>query len=336
MTKTEKGLTLGVIGLGIMAIALAVFLYLNNRSLQAERNQLTKKDAEVQQLDTRLQIAESNLLAQRELNRQALSELSNEVKDLMKKYDLELQSRDETIAKLVNSVKGGSTNVTVENTTNIDREVLESVKIGYSWADKFKRFHLQDPNIWDEGDETFKAQQHLRVRGYVLQGKDGKLQTRHVDVEEIYQKGLDENGKPIFDRVPGSSFELVDADFSYVDPKIQEKTFLDIFALRPYASFDTAISPGLGIEFIQFGRWIDWANVGLGAELSADLSDPLGSSLQNSRVGLSAQYHFIPPFLGTNMALGAGVSVPFRDLSVPVLTIDAMFYLTDPIPLFGE
>lgn len=331
----EKWISIGIVVLlsmlGVMAIAFSV---LHGKYEQAH-SQLTKKDAEAQQLDTRLQIAESNLLAQKELNRLALQELSSEMKDFMKKHDLKLQSRDETIARLVNSIRGGSTKVIVENNTNLEDEEVESIKIAYSWEDKYKRFHLQDPDIWVQDDEQFTYQQHLRVRGYVFQGKNGKLQTRHVNIEEIYKKGLDENGKPIFARVPDSSFELIDANFSYVDPKVNKKGFRDIFALRPYASFDTALSPGLGLEFIQLGRWLDWTNVGIGAELSADLSDPLGASLQHSRIGLSAMYHFIPPLLGTNLALGAGLSVAFMDLTVPIFTIDAMFYLSDPIPLFG-
>jgi hypothetical protein len=76
--------------------------------------------------------------------------------------------------------------------------------------------------------------------------------------------------------------------------------------------------------------------LGVYTKLSADLKDPLKGSLQNSRIGIGINYHFIPPVIKTNFAIGAAINLPFNKLDSPVLTVDAILYLTEDLNPFVE
>ena len=94
--------------------------------------------------------------------------------------------------------------------------------------------------------------------------------------------------------------------------------------------------PGIGLEVLNAGKLADYYNFGLYGKLSADLADPLGGSLQNSRMGIGINYHIAPPWLKSNFAIGASLNLPFNQLNNPILTIDAILYLTEDLNPFVE
>ena len=116
-----------------------------------------------------------------------------------------------------------------------------------------------------------------------------------------------------------------------ISEKEKQWRLLDPITLRPVAFIDTALTPGIGLEVVNLGRWVPWANVGIVPKVAFDLSDPLGGSLQNSRMGVGVVYHLVPPLVNTNFALGASISTPFNDLGTMVFTLDATFYLTQDL-----
>lgn len=316
--------------------------------LEDEKNKLTARDAQVQQLDTELGIAKSELNEVQELNnkyKEEISGFSEKLKEKINEYDLQLKSRDETITALRNKIEGGTTTTIVrglrepvENNEACPKP--EELVIGYAWQDDLGRFHLEDPDIFVEGNEIFVSQQYLQVVGHVFYGKDGQLQVKRIEVREVIPDGEGLDGKPKYRAVPDADITLVASNFEYSNNlPVRKKGLLDIITLRPFVSFDTALTPGLGLELVNLGRLIDYANIGLNTKLALDLSDPLGGSLQRSRIGVGTQYQLLPPFLDTNIALGVGLSMPFDhigDIRHLTFTIDAIFYLTPDLNPFSS
>jgi hypothetical protein len=330
----------------LTAAFLTVFVYAGYlvKQLHEQSLVLTAKDAEVQQLDLDLGLAKSELLNSKDLEKnfqKEFSELDDRLKKLIKEHDLEIKSRDITIAKLNNKVSGTSV-VKVDPVENVCRDgtcpPIENTKISYQWIDDKNRFMLEDPNIWTPDDEVFTSEQFFKVTGYVFEAKDGQLQTKNVQLQEVVQDG--ENWIP----VSGSKVTLLDSKFQYTNRLVENSapSLLDIITLRPYVSYDTALSPGVGFEIINLGRYFPGANLGIGPKASADVTDVLQGSLLQSRLGVDLIYHLAPPVLDTNLGIGVGVSSPVLTntlLDAGTLgnlrfTLSMHFYLTDDLSPF--
>lgn len=337
----------------ILAVGAGVYFFYQ---LEDERTKLTAKDAQIQQLDSELGLSKSSLVDANQLNDQLKKDLAKfpeELRQKIKEYELQLQNRDETIAALRNEVKGGHTDVVVKGPREDDGEPdvdsppstcvptdVQQLVIAYAWEDDLGRFHLVDPDIFIEDNERFTSTQYITVVGHVFYGKDGNLQVKKVEIQEVIPSGHDKSGKPVYKAVPGSNVELVDSKFEYVNTlPVRKRGLLDVITLRPFASFDTALTPGLGIEWVNLGRLIDYANFGFNTRLALDVSDVLGGSLQSSRIAAGIQYQLVPPFFDTNLAIGASVGMPFNhiaDINHMVFTIDAIFYLTPDLNPFSS
>ena len=342
-------------GLIVLVLLLGTFSAYTFNELQNEQIKLTARDAEIQQLDASIGLSRSRLLEVEELNKKFerdIAEFPERLQKLIKEHNLQLKSKDVAIAFLQSKVRGGHTKVVIKDShgsnenTNSQSPIIEDIDgnpieppnqvISYEWEEKLGRFKLKDPDIFVSNNEEFQSNQHMKVIGHVFFGKDGQLQIRKVELQEVVPNGTDENGNPKFELVPNSTIALIDSQFEYTNNlPVKKKRLLDIITLRPIATFDTAVTPGLGIEFANLGRLIDYVNLGLNAKVSADLSDPLGGSLQQSRMSIGAHYQFIPPFVDTNFAVGASVGVPFSDLTQPVFTVDLVLFLTQDLSPFN-
>jgi len=345
-----------IIAMTIAMLALGAFSFYSFNSWQDEINKLSAKDAQIQQLDTELGLAKSELLSSNELNQKYKDEIDHfpeELQKIINEYNLQLKSKDSLIAQLRNKVKGGKTRVVIidrpESDGNNDgrgvtiededgNKINPSEQIiSYEWEENLGRFKLVDPDIFTPNNEEFTSSQHMKIVGHVLYGKNGQLQIRKVELQEVIPDGIDENGNIKYKNVPNSKVELVDSQFEYTNNlPLKKKNLLDVITLRPVATFDTAMTPGLGMEFANLGRLIDYANVGVNTKISADLTDPLGGSLQKSRMSVGLHYQFVPPLIDTNFAIGASIGVPFNDLRQPVFTIDAILFLTQDLSPFAS
>jgi hypothetical protein len=286
---------------------------------------------DIQSLNEDLGLADSELTSQKALTEQYKSELTKKDADFEKereKYKLEIRSKDRLIANLQGKTEGGSSGTgTVVACPGLPPN--KQLSIEYHWQDTLKRFHLEDPDIFVQNNETFTYSQNIKVKGEVFKDKTGNLQVRRVTVEEVTK-----DGQPIKD----SAVSIVESKFDYVNEKLEEKQkkLIDVFTFRPLATFDIALQPGIGFEVANLGRYVDYTNIGIYGKVSADVSDPLGGSLQNSRLGIGLDYHFVPPAVKTNFAVGAAVNLPFNKLGSPVITVDAILYLTEDLNPFVE
>lgn len=345
LTDKQKNWIMGIL-IVLLLSCLGGMAYLF-KSLDQERRELDIKDAAVMQLNTELGLTKSLLVEEKELNKkyqQELDQLPQQLKELIDENNLRLQSRVDAVGKLVTKVtresKGKATIRYTESGETVPVEELDLPKnsvIQYEWEDNLGRFKLEDPDILSPGNETFTAKQSLRIRGLVFYAKDGRLRTQHLDVHEVVLTGEDKEGNPIYSPVKDSKFSLIDAKFEYVDlNKSNYKSAWRMITLRTFGSYDTAVMPGFGIELFNVGRYLDYLNLGMNLKVSADTTDPFAGSLQNSRIGIGLHYHLLPPLFDSNLAVGASVSIPFNDLKSPILTLDFIFFLTQPIELFNE
>lgn len=297
---------------------------------------ITSKIEEIQEFDQKLGIAESELRREEDLAVKYKDEIESFKKELktksdkIKTQDLVIKSRDETIA-ILNGVigpGGGSTSTTVVGNTNVSA-VCGGEVIAYQWSDKNKRFSLSDPDIAISDNEEFTYRQLIRVKGVVVSDKEGNVQIKKVSAEEVLER-TDENGNAVFETIPDSNLKLVSSQFEYTNELKEKKGFrvFDPITLRPVVGFDTALTPSVGIEVANIGRWLPYVNIGLVPKIAFDVSDPLNGSLQNSRVGVGLIYHLAPPFIDTNVGIGMSLSTPFNNVGQMVLTVDATFYLT--------
>jgi hypothetical protein len=336
--KNKRLIALFTTGFVFILILLVLFLgsalqfqqdKIDALSLQIE---LTNKNhqLDIQTLNEDLGLADSQLTSQKALTEQYKSELTKKDVEFEKerqKYKLEIRSKDKIIAVLTGKINGGSSGTGGLVCPGLPPE--KQPVVNYFWQDHLKRFRLDDPDILVQNNETFTYSQNIKVKGEVFKDKTGNLQVRKVSVEEVTS-----NGEIIKD----TKVSLLDSQFNYVNDKIEEKqkSLLDVFTFRPLATFDIALQPGIGFEIANLGRYVDYANIGLYGKVSADVSDPLNGSLQNSRIGIGLNYHFVPPVVKTNFAIGAAVNLPFNKLDSPVLTVDAILYLTEDLNPFVE
>jgi hypothetical protein len=336
--KNKRLIVLFTVGFVFILVLFVLFLgtALNeqNKKINVLTMQLeaTKKNHELEILNFNksLGLADSQLVTQKALTEQYKKQLTDKDKDFEKereKYNLDIRSRDRTIATLRGKLNGGNSGTGTVVCPGLPPE--KQPVVDYFWEDNLKRFRLDDPDIFVKNNERFSYSQNIKVKGEVFKDKTGNIQVRRVSIDEVDSEG---------NLIPDSSVSIKESEFKYVNEKLEEKEkkLIDVFTFRPLAIFDIALQPGIGFEVANLGRYIDYANVGLYGKVSADVSDPLNGSLQNSRLGIGLNYHFIPPFVKTNFAVGAAVNLPFNKLDSPVLTVDAILYLTEDLNPFVE
>lgn len=355
----EKWKYYGLIGLVVIAAvgllsstALGYSLYMTSKNLADANRVINAKIDEIQEFDSKLGIAESDLRREKDLREKYQDEIKAFQRELQQKTDkirtkdLQISSRDQTIAALRKKITGGTSTVTEVDTkkdetgqevkfeTIVDvKEVCSDKTLAYSWKDEHDRFRLRDPDISQSGDETFEYKQYIKITGLVLTDDTGNVQVKKITATEVL-RGEDDAGNPVYEAVKDGDLLLVDSSFEYTNKEENDKHILDIVTLRPFVSFDTAVTPGFGLELINLGRYIDYANFGLYGKLAFDVSDPLGGSLQRSRFGVGLAYHIVPPLVSTNFAIGASVSTPFNDIGQVVFTVDIILYLTEDLNPF--
>ena len=326
LEKMKTGLLI-VLTIGLVISIIAIF------GLNKELNNSTEigatKDAIIQEMNTKLGLAQSTLESSKQLNENYKSEIDQfptEIKKIVDKNQLELRSRDETIAKLKNSVSGGTTTVVV----NTPPSATNQGSISYEWSDKLSRFKLTDPDIFTKDNEKFEYNQNFRVIGQILSNKDGKFQLRHMELQEVVPDGTVVDGKINYKPVDGGKLSIVDSKFEFTPPPPPAKTLSDLFTLRILAIYDSQLDPGIGLEVINGKKLLNYANFGLNVSNAFNLTDPLHGSLQKSRIGIGIDYQLVPPLVDSNFGIGLTVSTPYNNLiNQWYLTIDGIFFLTN-------
>lgn len=306
--------------------------------LRRVNNVINAKVDEIQTFDSNLNIAESDLRIQKDLiskYKKELNEMDLEFKKLTKDYNLKLKTRDSSIAYWKGRASGGTQTIT---TPKVDGETFDTVveidvkelcggkTLAYEWKDNDLRFHLYDPDISVSGDEVFEYKQYVSIRGYVFSDDTGQIQIKRIEVKEVTP--VERDGDTVYLPIPGQNVKLVDSKFEYINSLEHSNKWSDVFGIRALVLMDTNLYPGIGIEVLNLGRWIDWANVGLYGKLAFNVQEDF-SNLNQSTVGAGVLYHFVPPLVNTNMAIGISANTPFNHVGRIMLSIDAIFFLNN-------
>lgn len=291
--------------------------------------QLNEKEQELQKLRTDLGVSKSELITQSDLAdriKNDKEEVDKNFNEFVKEHNLNIRSRDRTIARLQGVIKGGSSETVVIPVNPGDKDVCSQINkcvVSYFWEDDLQRFQLEDPNIFEKGNETFKNNQIFKIYGEIWEQEDGSLQTRRLVLREMF-KDTDGEYKPIED----AKAEILDSEFEYHNPPTVETEWewTDLFRLRAIAVGGIEILPnsgnvtfGLGVEFMTFYGF------GLGSYTSLDFQDP-----ENIAQHISLQYN--PTIFDTELNFGAFVSVgtPFvRAFNAYQFNAGLVFYLNN-------
>lgn len=291
--------------------------------------QLTEKERELQKMNTELGLAKSELMTQKELSerlKQDKEEVDDKFEKFKKEHNLKIKSRDKTIAGLKQQLKGGSSDVNVV-TVSDDPKGCEGIEsrciISYNWQDHLQRFKLTDPNIFEEGNETFESDQVFKIYGEVYEQEDGSLQTRRLVLREVT---LGEDGT--YQPIPNAKADIVDSQFEYHNPPTIDTEFswLDLFRLRAIALGSVTAFPdsgalklGLGLEFFN------WEGFGINTHTAIDFTD---ITKWEHRIGIA----YNPTIFEQELNLGVGVSAgtPYAKFGqIWSFNIDLIFYLHD-------
>jgi hypothetical protein len=281
-------------------------------TIEDQAGALSGSKSDLQKMNQQLGLAETTVVSRDKV----IKDYAATMKDLKKELDglkgakrIAPISKDKIIVVVEKRVDGGTQ--TVKEEAGI---------VAYNWADPTGRFSLADPDIRTSGDESFKYLLKVKVTGFVLQDKTGAFQARQVVAQEVYTV----DGK----EVVGPALPLESNIYEYA-PKLKESSIFDIWHPRLYVALDTQLTPNIGVELLNAGRYWDYANVGLGTFIATDLAK-LPNSVLDSRLGVSLQYTFIPPLLSSNIAVGLGISTPFNSfLQDYEVTGSLIFFFTN-------
>lgn len=345
--KVKRNLTILASLLLLTTLSLSYLCYKTYNKLEEANIVLKSKIDDIQDFNKKLGLANSNLRRQDDLIKKYESEMGTmeaEFLALKNKYDLDIKSRDETIAKLKGGTTGGTTIVVVENQKDDQASSTEETKftkISYQWQDPTQRFKLVDPNIFEKNNEIFEYIQYLKLKGYVFSDATGNIQVRKVAIQEVLPV-TQKDGSIKYKEIKDSKVELVESEFEYSNESKRNKVFLDIFSLRPLATFDLlaipggkGFLPGLGVEVFNIGNLIDYANLGIYGKLALDLDNPQNGSLQSSRLGVGVNYWLTPPIINTNFSIGLSASTPLNNFGQALVTMDLIVYLTGDLNPFS-
>jgi len=287
--------------------------------------QLSDKERDLQAAHNELGIAQSELVTQKELAKRLAKEkeeLDAKFKAFIKKHNLEIASKDETIAKLNQQIAGGNSGTVITGCDNL-KEAVKACIIEYNWEDPLKRFKLHDPNIFTLNNEVFNSSQYFKVYGEVWKQKNGSLQTRRLILREM-KKVKDGT----FAEIPNAKAEIVDSDFTYsnelVDPGAWE--WKDLFRLRFIMGADINLYPRAGKTNLGAGlEFFSCKGLGINTHTLIDFKD-IGQSAQH----LGIAYN--PTLFGSqlNLAIGASVGTPFaRMFKDYTVGLDLIFYINN-------
>lgn len=287
--------------------------------------QLTAKERELQSMNSDLGVAKSELVTQDELIKRLKADKQETDKkfDLFKKkYNLEIKSRDITIASLKQQLHGGnsSTNVTGDA---VCESVASKCVISYNWEDQLGRFKLQDPNIFEKGNETFESNQLFKVYGEIYEQRDGSLETRRLVLREVYK---DKNGK--FVDIPDAKANIVDSKFEYHNPPSINivSSWTDLFSLRAIATGSVAVIPGMGLLRLGLGtEFFQYKGFGINTCSAIDFHD-----IKNWEHRLGIVYS--PKVFGQDINFGLGLSAgtPYYKFGKQwSINLDLVFYINN-------
>jgi hypothetical protein len=326
--------------LGSLLLALAfaaggAYAYHRYRDAAWERRQaeyqrqlqghLTEREKQIEALNTELGVARSQLVTQGALEQQYQARLSSNDEAFEKfrqEHALAVTSLSQSTLELREQLQGGTE--TAREVAPPPSQPTEPSQaparpvIAYEYTDKEGRFHLQDPDIWVQGDELVQLKQLFQVEGTVLRQVDGSLMTERVQLLEVAPTGAGQYREL-------AKARLVDARFTYANAPLDEPPPGLRWGPSWMATMGTSFRSARLLRFGASVRMVRLGSFGLAGGLSSDLHF---ESLEGS--GGDLFLTFTPSIRGRELglALGGGVHLPLAGQVrvLPTLTLNFVIY----------
>ncbi len=286
--------------------------------------QLSDKERELQAANNELGLAKSNLTTQEELNKQLQKEkqeIDAKFQEFVKEHNLEIASKDETIAKLKQQIQGGNSGTTITGCDSLAEQVKQCT-ISYDWTDSLGRFKLHDPSIFVKDNETFTSEQYFKVYGEIWKQRDGSLETRRMVLREVKNLG---DGK--YEEIPGAKADIVDSQFTYTNAPYKDiSSWRDLFRLRAIVAGDVGLIPNLGKTNLGIGvQFLEYKGFGMNSHTMLDFKDVLACE---QTLGIA----YSPRIFDTdlNLAIGLSVGTPFGHMFKNYsISTNILFYINN-------
>lgn len=330
MTSTNPSrsfLSLGL-GVGLGAAATAMLLYPKTQSAETYarqlHGQLSDKERELEAMNTSLGTAQSRLVSQNSLEEQYKAQLSDKdaaFEKFRQAHDLRIKSMSENLEALrqqVHQGRGHATELAAASPPGSPAAPSSRPVIAYEYSDSQGRFHLSDPNIWVEGDETLDVNQLFLLKGEVFAQKNGSLMTERLQLSEVV-KARDGSYTEV------AHATLADAHFQYTNPPLPPEPNRDGLGLSVLLTVGPSFSSQTSVPWVRFGGAVNvlrLGSFGLAGGLSSDFRPQRPLDGTGGEVLVTWQPH---PRL--NVMLGAGVHLPLTDPTRVQPALNAGFIL---------
>lgn len=219
--------------------------------LTEKEAELVSAKADARQLQSAL-VTRDTLLKEFKDN----TDLNNaRMRELIKKYDLKLDSLSTVVGEIKGFVSGGSSSATP----------LPDGSFSYEWSDKDLRFHLLDPDIKIQGNETFNYNQKFKMDVSVFRqpAKDGSLRVQNLVMREILSDGTPVGDPAVIDYTK-STFQFAPDDYASMDSPGQRINLGLTSSMEPLLSWEPLRYKAFGFGPAVYGDKRE-QSIGLGA-----------------------------------------------------------------------
>lgn len=270
---------------------------------------LTEQEQELQQANQQLNTVNSELVKEKDLRSFIEKQFQNaeretqQMKNLIKKYKLNVESYLNTIAELQKTVEGGSGMATSAFPCSLSQQPIPYNYTLWHKNQTTRRIYLEDPDICKEGGEKITLNQIFSIKAVGYIQENGFLKTQQIWVDEIdpvtretidsLQVDVDASQFKYTARIPPAPVppfkEWAFQWFKFDDPNL-------------LVSYDTKNALGIGLELLRFWR--------LGTNLRYNYKFDHDNDPYKSRLSAGLVYHIGWKEVETNIGIGTSISTP--------------------------
>lgn len=336
MTFTNPSRPLVALGIGVGLGVVGTTLYYQWSARKFDHNytrqlegRLTDKERQLEAQNAQLGTAQSKLMSQDELEKRYQAQLSEKDKAFeafRREHDLKIKSMTDDLESLqerVSNGRGRVTEVAPQPAPGNPSTPAWRPAIAYDYSDADGRFHLTDPDIWVEGNETLDVKQLFELKREVFAQTNGSLMTERLQLAEVVKA---EDGS--YREVAQAS--LVNAHFTYVNPPPPPPA-----SSQNGLGLSWMLTAGLRVPGPWHPRWVRFGGavnvfqlgeLGLAGGLSSDLElDTLNQFLHGTGGEVLVTWR---PDSRLNVRLGAGIHLPLANPTAvqPALNVGFILY----------
>ncbi|KFA87950.1 hypothetical protein [Archangium violaceum] len=274
--------------------------------------QLTPEEKQLEAQNTLLGTAQSQLESQKALEAQYKAQLSEKdaaFEKFRQEHALRIQSLTDDVESLQQQVRQGrgrAAETTVVPTPGTPNTPAQRPAITYDYSDTDGRFHLYDPDIWVEGNETLDVKQLFHLKGEVFAQENGSLMTERLQLSEVV-KAVDGSYREV------AQATLAEAHFDYVNPPPPPAPSQNGWGLSVLLTVGPTFSSLPDAPWVRFGGAVNvfrMGHFGLAGGLSSAFDFRSEQFIRGTGGDVLVTWR---PRSQLNLMLGGGVHLPLVD-----------------------